>query len=66
VDYPNLWGYLRDLYRTPGFGETVNLALIKQGYYGNSWSLNPSGIVPRGPVLDFSPPRDRATRRYGA
>ena len=64
TDFPNLWPYTRDLYQTPGFGETVKLALYKRGYYGNSPRLNPSGIVPVGPHLDFEAPHDRATRSY--
>lgn len=65
VDYPNLWGYLRDLYQTPGFGETVQIDFYKRGYYGNSPRLNPSGIVPVGPELHFDSPHDRAIRSYG-
>ncbi len=64
ADYPNLSNYLRDLYQIPAFGETVRIAIYKQGYYGNSPRLNPSGIVPVGPELNFDAPHDRATRRY--
>lgn len=53
ADYPNLRNYLLDLYQTPGFGETVDLSRIKFGYYGEQRHINPTGIVPRGPVLDF-------------
>jgi putative glutathione S-transferase len=59
ADYPNLSNYLRDLYQTPGFGETVNLDHIKQHYYGSHRRINPTGIVPLGPALDFSTPHDR-------
>jgi glutathionyl-hydroquinone reductase len=59
-DYPNLSNYLRDLYQTPGFGETVNMDHIKRHYYGSHETINPSGIVPKGPLLDFSRPHDRA------
>ncbi|MGA8155679.1 MAG: glutathione S-transferase family protein [Rhodoplanes sp.] len=59
ADYPNLSNYLRDLYQTPGFGETVNLDHIKQHYYGSHRQINPTGIVPLGPALDFSTPHDR-------
>ena len=65
ADYANLSGYLRDLYQTPAFGETVNVPLYKQGYYGNSPSLNPRGIIPVGPELHYDTPHDRATREYG-
>ncbi|MEC5318660.1 glutathione S-transferase family protein [Brenneria populi subsp. brevivirga] len=62
-DYPNLSNYLRDLYQWPGVKETVNIAHIKAGYYGIKW-LNPTGIVPAGPRIDFSRPHDR--ERLGA
>ena len=64
VDYPNLWPYLRDLFQTPGIGETVQVDLYKQGYYGRSPGINPRGIVPLGPELDFAAPQDRGTRPY--
>ena len=57
-DYPNLSNYLRDLYSRRGFGDTVDISLVKQGYYAIE-QVNPSGIVPVGPVLDFSRPHDR-------
>jgi putative glutathione S-transferase len=60
VDYPNLWGYLRDLYQQPGVGETVNMDHIKKHYYGSHESINPTRIVPKGPILDFTGPHDRA------
>jgi putative glutathione S-transferase len=61
VDYSNLWGYLRDLYQQPGVAETVDLDHIKRHYYGSHRSLNPTGIVPRGPIIDLAEPhlRDR-------
>lgn len=64
ADYPNLGNYLRDLYQTPGFGETVDVEQYKRGYYGNSPRLNPSGIIPQGPELGYDAAHDRATRRY--
>jgi putative glutathione S-transferase len=57
VDYPNLWRYLRELYAQPGFGDTVDLADIKSHYYGTMKNINPTGIVPKGPRIDFSAPR---------
>jgi putative glutathione S-transferase len=60
VDYPNLWGYARDLYQRPGFGETVNFDHIKRHYYMTHDQLNPSRIVPAGPLVDWSAPHDRA------
>ncbi|SFM60786.1 glutathione S-transferase family protein [Marinobacter zhejiangensis] len=52
-DYPNLSGYLRDLYQVPGVAETVDLDQIKQHYYVSQRSINPTQIVPVGPELDF-------------
>lgn len=60
VDYPNLWGYLRDLYQVPGIVETVNMEHIKAHYYTSHANINPTGIVPVGPVIDFNEPHDRA------
>ena len=59
VDYPNLWGYLRDLYQYPGVAETVDMDHIKRHYYRSHESVNPTRIVPKGPVLDFSVPHGR-------
>jgi putative glutathione S-transferase len=63
VDYPNLWNYLRDLYQVPGVAETVSLDHIKRHYYGSHRSINPTGIVPIGPLIDFTLPHDRG--RFG-
>ena len=59
VDYPNLWAYARELYQVPGVAETVDFDHIKTHYYGSHRSLNPSGIVPRGPEVDFGAPHGR-------
>ena len=59
VDYPNLWGYLRDLYQTPGIAETVNFDHIKRHYYYTHDDINPTRIVPIGPVLDLTAPHGR-------
>ncbi len=53
ADYPNLSGYLRDLYQQPGVAETCNLLHIKNHYYGSHKTINPTGIVPVGPALDL-------------
>ena len=58
-EYPNLGNYVRDLYQQPGVAETVSLAQIKRHYYGSQLRVNPTGIVPVGPQLDFSAPHDR-------
>ncbi len=60
LDYQNLWAYARDLYQVPGVSETLNLDHIKTHYYGSHERLNPSGIIPRGPELDFDAPHDRS------
>jgi putative glutathione S-transferase len=59
VDYPNLWGYARDLYQYPGVAETVDFGHIKEHYYRSHESINPTRIVPKGPIVDFSTPHDR-------
>ncbi|PSV34102.1 MULTISPECIES: glutathione S-transferase family protein [unclassified Photobacterium] len=59
VDYPNIWGYLRDLYQAPGIADTVNIDYIKAHYYGSHETINPTRIIPKGPVLDFSEPHCR-------
>ena len=60
VDYPNLWGYLRDLYQVPGIAETVSIEHIKAHYYTSHANINPTRIIPVGPLLDFSAAHDRA------
>ena len=60
VDYPNLSNYVRDLYQVPGVAETVKLDHIKRHYYGSHRKLNPYGIVPLGPELDFAAQHNRA------
>lgn len=59
TDYANLWGYTRDLFQIPGVASTVNIDHIKHHYFGSHNSLNPSGIVPKGPDLDFNMPHCR-------
>ena len=61
IDYPHLWAYARDIYQWPGIAETVNLTHIKRHYYQSHKALNPSGVVPVGPLLDFSAPAKRAS-----
>jgi putative glutathione S-transferase len=60
VDYPNLFAYVRDLYQQPGVAATVSMAHIKDHYYASHTSINPTGVVPLGPELDFAAPHDRA------
>jgi glutathionyl-hydroquinone reductase len=59
LDYPNLWGYTRDLYQRPEISGTVNFQHIKNHYYMSHPHVNPTGIVPAGPVVDFDSPHDR-------
>jgi putative glutathione S-transferase len=51
IEFPALWGYARDLFQTPGFGDTIDFVQTKQHYYLVHKNLNPSGIVPDGPDL---------------
>ena len=59
IDYPNLQGYLMDLYQQPGIAETVNLDHIKRHYYMTHTAINPTRIVPIGPLLDLTKPHGR-------
>ena len=52
-DYPELFGYTRDLYQQPGVAKTVNIEHFKQHYYYSHETINPSRIVPEGPELEF-------------
>jgi glutathionyl-hydroquinone reductase len=59
ADYPNLSGYLRDLYQIPGIAATVDFGHIKRHYYGSHPTINPTGIVPKGPILELDAPHGR-------
>lgn len=59
IDYRNLPGYLMDLYQHPGVAATVNFDHIKRHYYVTHREINPTGIVPLGPVLDLTKPHGR-------
>jgi putative glutathione S-transferase len=59
VDYPNLWGFTRELFQYPGIAETINFTHIKRHYYQSHESINPTRIVPVGPDLDFLSPHGR-------
>ncbi|SEV82868.1 glutathione S-transferase family protein [Natrinema salifodinae] len=58
-EYDNLWPYLRDLYQTPGVAKTVNMDHITEHYYTTHPDVNPSGIIARGPDLNFEASHDR-------
>jgi len=59
VDYRHLWAYTRDIYQIPGIAGTVNFMHIKRHYYQSHVRINPNGIVPVGPALDFDEPAGR-------
>jgi putative glutathione S-transferase len=59
ADYPNLSNWLREIYQWPGIAETVNFEHIKNHYYGSHKTINPTGIVPKGPAQDFTATHDR-------
>lgn len=59
ADYPNLSAYLRDLYQLAGIAETVDMDQIKRHYYGTHPSINPTRIVPAGPIVDLDAPHGR-------
>jgi glutathionyl-hydroquinone reductase len=59
ADYPNLWPYARELYQWPGVAETVRFDHIKTHYYGSHETVNPTGIVPKGPEIDWHQPHGR-------
>lgn len=60
TDYPNLFGYLRDLYQTPGVAQTVDFDHIKRHYYVTHDDINPTRIVPIGPLQDLNAPHGRS------
>jgi glutathionyl-hydroquinone reductase len=56
ADYPALWRFVREIYNLPNVSETVNLHHIKHHYYESHTTINPTGVVPLGPVIDFGVP----------
>ena len=63
ADYPNLSGYTRDVYQWPGIASTVNFEHIKRHYYQSHRAINPTGIVPAGPLRDFGATHGRERLR---
>ncbi|WP_318502825.1 glutathione S-transferase family protein [Photobacterium leiognathi] len=59
VDFPHIWGYVRDLYQVEGIAQTVDIDYIKAHYYGSHETINPTRIIPKGPKLDFLSPHYR-------
>jgi putative glutathione S-transferase len=64
MDYPNLWAYTRELYQVPGVAETVNMDHIKYHYFASHHSINPTGIVPKGPDINFMQEHRRENISY--
>ncbi|KMT03578.1 hypothetical protein BVRB_8g192540 isoform A [Beta vulgaris subsp. vulgaris] len=58
-EYPNLFNYTKEIFQIPGMSSTVNMDHIKKHYYGSHPSINPYGIIPHGPNINFSSPHDR-------
>jgi putative glutathione S-transferase len=58
-EYPNIFNYIKDIYQIHGMSSTVNMEHIKQHYYGSHPTINPFGIIPHGPNIDYSSPHDR-------
>lgn len=65
MDYPNLWNYLKELYQVPGVKETCNFDHIKRHYYRSHPNVNPSRIVPKGPLIDFESHHNRDSLTIG-
>ncbi|MGH8226946.1 MAG: glutathione S-transferase family protein [Steroidobacteraceae bacterium] len=67
-EYPRLWAYTRELYQVPGIRQTVAIEECKAHYFGSHRAINPSGIMPLGPELDFLVPHGRraAPRQQGS
>lgn len=61
-DFPNLYGFLRDIYQMPGIAQTVNFAHIRNHYYRSHKTINPTGIISIGPLQDLNAPHDRASK----
>jgi putative glutathione S-transferase len=66
ADYPNLWGYARELYQHPGIAGTVHFDHIKGHYYQSHRTINPSGVVPAGPLIDWTETHGRDRQPGGA
>lgn len=59
VDYPSIWGYLKELYQLEGIAKTVDMDQIKTHYYASHKTINPTGVIPAGPEIDFEEPHNR-------
>jgi len=65
-EYDALWAYARDLWQTPGFGDTTDRDHIKAHYYGTHDAINPTRIIPKGPVTDWSAAHGREELTAGS
>ena len=59
ADYPSISAYVRELYQVPGVAETVSFEHIKTHYYASHHTINPTGVIPLGPMQDFTQPHGR-------
>ena len=66
VDYPNLFGYMKDMYQSDGIADTVNFDHIKRHYYMTHHDINPTRIVPLGPDQDLRSPHHRERMAHGS
>lgn len=64
ADYPNIFGYMKELYQIPGIAETVNFDHIKRHYYYSHTMINPTQVIPIGPKQDLLSPHGRDTKKY--
>jgi len=58
-DYPNIYGFIREIYQIDGIKDTVNVNEVKKGYFSGLLMINPTGIVPRGPEINYDLPHGR-------
>ncbi|MEQ9199106.1 MAG: glutathione S-transferase C-terminal domain-containing protein, partial [Rhodospirillales bacterium] len=58
-EYDNLWNYMLELAQQPGIAATIDFETIKKHYYGSHETVNPTGIVPKGPAIDLTQPHNR-------
>lgn len=59
ISYPNIWNYVKALYQVNGIGQTVYMEQIKRHYYFSHTMINPTQVIPKGPLLNFSEPHNR-------
>ena len=64
IDYPNIFGYLKEIYQMDGISETCDWEYIKYHYFASQKMINPNGIVAAGPNIDYSSPHGRDKKKY--